>query len=312
MLRFGRWKTAAILLVVLAGIVMTIPNFFSKETVDSWPDWLPKRQIVLGLDLQGGAYLLYEVDRTDYVDKRLRTLVSDIRKTLLTEPRIGYTGLGVAARASSSASAISTQLADARTRLETLRNPLVSSLFGGSSVNEFDLTVGDDGLVRFTYSQAGLDAARARHRRPVDRGHQPPHRRARHHRAEHPAPGRRPHPGRGARPRRSGAPEGDRRPDRPAHLPPRPADARRPARRREPKSGTMVVAVQRHPARRLRRRRHAADDRRGPGRRAGRLRPAHQRAGRQLPPVDRRARANSATSPRRTSAGRSPSCSTTR
>ena len=73
-----------------------------------------------------------------------------------------------------------------------------------ASVNEFDLTVDDDGLARFTYSPAGLTAARPRHRRPVDRGHQPPHQRTRHDRAEHPAPGRRPHPGRGARPRRSG------------------------------------------------------------------------------------------------------------
>src|SRR6476469_7817753 len=95
MLYFARWKTALIGLVILAGIVMTIPNFFSKDEVDAWPDWLPKRQIVLGLDLQGGAYLLYEVDRADYIDKRLRTLVSDIRKTLTTAPRIGYTGLGI-------------------------------------------------------------------------------------------------------------------------------------------------------------------------------------------------------------------------
>ncbi len=42
----------------LAGIVANIPNFFSAETVASWPTWLPKRQIVLGLDLRGGAHLL--------------------------------------------------------------------------------------------------------------------------------------------------------------------------------------------------------------------------------------------------------------
>jgi preprotein translocase subunit SecD/SecD/SecF fusion protein len=156
MLYFARWKTALIILVVLAGIVMTLPNFFSKEEVDSWPSWLPKKQLVLGLDLQGGAYLLYEVDRADYIDKRLRTLVSDVRKTLTTAPRVGYTGLGVQGETVQLRIRDLNMLDDVRKRLEPLRNQLASSLLGGSGVNEFDLTVADDGLTRFAYSAAGL------------------------------------------------------------------------------------------------------------------------------------------------------------
>ena len=168
MLHFPRWKIALILLVVLAGLHRRRSRTSSpRRRVASWPNWLPKQQMVLGLDLQGGAYLLYEVDRTDYVEKRLRSAGQRRPQGACSQsPRIGYTGLGVQrAGASSSASATSTQLDDARKRLEALRNPLDSSLLGGSAVNEFDLTVGDDGLVRFTYSQAGLDAARPRHRR---------------------------------------------------------------------------------------------------------------------------------------------------
>ena len=45
-------------------------------------------------------------------------------------------------------------------------------------------------------------------RRPGDRGHAPPRRRARHDRAQHPAPGRRPHPRPGAGPAGPAAPEG--------------------------------------------------------------------------------------------------------
>jgi len=156
MLYFARWKIALILLVVIAGFVATLPNFFSKETVESWPSWMPKQRLVLGLDLQGGAYLLYEVDRKDYVDKRLRTLVSDIRKALLQDPRIGYTGLGIQGEGVQLRIRDLGQLDEARKRLEALRNPLVSSLLGGASVDEFDLTVSDDGLVRFTYSPDGL------------------------------------------------------------------------------------------------------------------------------------------------------------
>jgi preprotein translocase subunit SecD len=156
MLHFAPWKTALIILVVLAGVVMTIPNFFAKDTVASWPGWLPKKQIVLGLDLQGGAYLLYEVDREDYVAKRLRTLVSDVRRSLLEEPRIGYTSLGVQGQNVQLRIRDLAQLDLVKKRLEPLRNVLTSSLLGGGNVYEFDLSVADDGLVRFTYSPDGM------------------------------------------------------------------------------------------------------------------------------------------------------------
>src|SRR5664279_5305259 len=124
MLHFSRWQTILILAVVIGGFFMTIPNFFSKETVASWPGFLPKKQVVLGLDLQGGAYLLYEVDRADYIDRRLKTLVSDIRRELNKEPRIGYTGLGVQTQAVQLRLRDVSQLADARKRIEPLRNQL--------------------------------------------------------------------------------------------------------------------------------------------------------------------------------------------
>lgn len=156
MLYFARWKIALIILVVLAGFLSTLPNFLSPDTLRSWPDWLPKRQIVLGLDLQGGAYLLYEVDRQDYEAKRLTTLVSDIRRTLRDEPRIGYTGLGVQGNSVQVRIRDLTRLDDARTRLEALRNPLVSSLFGGQEVDEFAIDASPDGLIRFEFTEEGL------------------------------------------------------------------------------------------------------------------------------------------------------------
>jgi preprotein translocase subunit SecD/SecD/SecF fusion protein len=156
MLYFARWKTTLILLTVLAGFIFALPNFFSRQTVDSWPSFFPKQQIVLGLDLQGGAYLLYEVDREDYIQKRLRTLVSDIRKSLTQEPRIGYTGLGVQGQGVQVRIRDLSQVDEAQRRLQELRNPLTSALLGGGGTYEFDLTVGDGGLIRFTYSDAGL------------------------------------------------------------------------------------------------------------------------------------------------------------
>ena len=157
MLYFARWKIVAILLVVLAGFVAVIPNFFPKETVESWPDWLPKRQLTLGLDLQGGAYLLYEVDRDDYVEKRLRTLLADVRVAMLEAPRIGYTGLAIQGNGVQLRVRDPEQISLARTRLEALRNPLSTNILGGAGTDEFDLTVGGDGLMRLSYSDSGLE-----------------------------------------------------------------------------------------------------------------------------------------------------------
>ena len=60
MLYFSRWKTVLIWLAVLAGVVFAAPNLFSKATLDKLPDWLPKKQMTLGLDL---AILLRTVCR---------------------------------------------------------------------------------------------------------------------------------------------------------------------------------------------------------------------------------------------------------
>ncbi|MCA1241921.1 protein translocase subunit SecD [Stappia stellulata] len=156
MLYFARWKIALIVLVILSGAVTTLPNFLSSDTLRGLPNWLPKNQIVLGLDLQGGAYLLYEVDRNDYIKKRLNTLVGDIRQRLRDDPRIGYTGLGVQADGAQVRIRDLTRLDEARQRLSELTNPLVANMFGGQAVEEFGMTVSDDGLIRFAYTDQGL------------------------------------------------------------------------------------------------------------------------------------------------------------
>ena len=98
MLHFDRWKIVLIVLTCLAGVVFTLPNFFSKETVDSWPRWVPHRQLTLGLDLRGGAHLLLAMDTKEVRKDWLKTLRDDARKRL-REAKIGFTGLGIAGNA---------------------------------------------------------------------------------------------------------------------------------------------------------------------------------------------------------------------
>ena len=66
MLYFSRWKVTAILLTIFVSLVVLVPNYLTSDQLKNyWPSWLPGRQVVLGLDLQGGVYLLYQVDVND-------------------------------------------------------------------------------------------------------------------------------------------------------------------------------------------------------------------------------------------------------
>jgi protein-export membrane protein SecD len=147
MLYFPRWKIAIILFVVIAGFLACIPNFFSAETVASWPSWLPKRQLVLGLDLRGGAHLLLEVDRSSLLADRLKTLEGDVRETLRKE-RIGYRGLGARGQAVTFTLRDTADAAKATTALQPLATPVQSGLFGQGTMSEVELSADDQRIDR--------------------------------------------------------------------------------------------------------------------------------------------------------------------
>src|SRR3978361_2439852 len=91
MLYFTRWKALAIILTALVVCLCAVPNFFPEAKVKTWPVWA-QRHIVLGLDLQGGSYLLLEVDANSVKKDKLDQVRDDVRR-VLREAKIGYTGL---------------------------------------------------------------------------------------------------------------------------------------------------------------------------------------------------------------------------
>jgi len=162
MLQISRWSLGLVLAILVAAVWFLIPNFFPEETVEDWPDWMPKQRIVLGLDLQGGSYLLYEMDADAFVDDQLVALAGEVRGVLRQDPAVDYSVLStreqiadtqyVQVRIDDPA-----EVAEARDRLETLQNPLTNALFGAGATLEFDLAELEGGLFRFTYSSAGLE-----------------------------------------------------------------------------------------------------------------------------------------------------------
>src|ERR1700749_4760538 len=91
MLYFTRWKALSIILTALVVCLCGVPNFFPDARGKTWPPWA-QRRLVLGLDLQGGSYLLLEVDSNYIKKEKLDQVRDDVRKTL-REAKIGYTGL---------------------------------------------------------------------------------------------------------------------------------------------------------------------------------------------------------------------------
>src|SRR3954471_20570850 len=153
MLYFTRWKALAIMLTALVVCLFAVPNFFPEAQVKTWPLWA-QRHIVLGLDLQGGSYLLLEVD-SNYVKKQKLDQVRDDVRRVLREARIPYTGL--TARADNAEVRITkdTDLPQALTKLRELSQPL-GGLLGSSGQRSLEVSDVGGGLIRLTVPQAAI------------------------------------------------------------------------------------------------------------------------------------------------------------
>jgi preprotein translocase subunit SecD len=153
MLYFTRWKAFGIILTALLVCLFAVPNFFPEATVKNWPLWA-QRRLVLGLDLQGGSYLLLEVD-SNYVKKeKLDQIRDDVRRTL-REAKIGYTGL--ASRGDAVEVRVKdTELQATLSKLRDLSQPL-GGLLGSSGQRSLEVTDAGGGLIRLTVPPAAIN-----------------------------------------------------------------------------------------------------------------------------------------------------------
>src|SRR6202045_3952629 len=153
MLYFTRWKALGIILTALLVCLCAVPNFLPEAKVKSWPLWA-QRRLVLGLDLQGGSYLLLEVD-SNYVKKeKLDQVRGDVRR-VLREAKIGYTGL--AARPDSVEVHVKdTELQNALAKLRDLSQPL-GGLLGSNGQRSLEVSDAGGGLIRLSVPQAPIN-----------------------------------------------------------------------------------------------------------------------------------------------------------
>lgn len=82
---FSRWKEYFIWLVCAFGILFSAPNVLPKSVLRNLPDFFPKQQVSLGLDLSGGAHLLLEVDMECVIQDYMNQILDSVRGSLRKE-----------------------------------------------------------------------------------------------------------------------------------------------------------------------------------------------------------------------------------
>ena len=87
MLFFSKWKITLILGALLLGFFFALPNALPSETRAKMPGMF-QRTINLGLDLQGGAHMLLEVDLTSVLDQALENEKETIRQEFREADRL--------------------------------------------------------------------------------------------------------------------------------------------------------------------------------------------------------------------------------
>lgn len=92
MIQFSRWKVIFVLLICFLGLAYAFPNISGNDTrqwmQNNLPSWMPSKTVNLGLDLQGGAHLLLNVEIEDVYKEAIDNYIDAVRVTL-REEKIG-------------------------------------------------------------------------------------------------------------------------------------------------------------------------------------------------------------------------------
>lgn len=156
MLYFSKWKIVSIFLAVLAGLIYAAPNLLSEEQAQALPDWMPKTQMTLGLDLKGGAHLLMQVDQQKLIEERIEALRDDIRVKLREANARGR------ARPQGDRAVIvrlndPTQTGEFRNAMRELLQPTTTGVLDGFGITEIRETNPTEGELIYTLTDEGIE-----------------------------------------------------------------------------------------------------------------------------------------------------------
>ena len=152
-MRTSRWLTLTYFLILLVGVIVALPNLFTEEQIKNHLSFLPDTRVTLGLDLQGGSYLVLEVDAKSLKRDQLRTVLDNVRAKL-REKQIPSTSVRMIGESVVATIADNDQRARALTALKELVSPIQGTF--GAAASDIDV-VEQNGAVRVTPTEAGIN-----------------------------------------------------------------------------------------------------------------------------------------------------------
>lgn len=124
-------RIAIYAVTILLGILTALPNILTPQQLARLPDFLPKQQVTLGLDLRGGSHLVLEVDAASLVRERLQMLATQSRNDL----RKAKIGVATIQRDGGSVTVTLENAGDRSTALTTLKRLATPmSTLGGTDI----------------------------------------------------------------------------------------------------------------------------------------------------------------------------------
>ncbi|MES2294495.1 MAG: protein translocase subunit SecD [Pseudomonadota bacterium] len=145
MLQVSPWTRIITILIVLAGALIALPNALPDKVLHRFPSWLPSSAVNLGLDLQGGSYLLLEVQLDQVQKDKAETMIGDIRAAF-RKAHIGYTDLGASNDTVSVKISDQARYGEAKKLLSDL-NPTMTSSVLSAGAKQYDMAEPGDGTL---------------------------------------------------------------------------------------------------------------------------------------------------------------------
>ncbi|MGZ6042594.1 MAG: protein translocase subunit SecD, partial [Asticcacaulis sp.] len=151
MMNLSRWKVGVVLAAILFGILFSLPNFLPADVRNSIGGFMPSKTLNLGLDLQGGSYLLLEVDTDALMKEKTQDLIENIRSDLKDKNIASSVpvanGMTVSVRINDAS-----QINDAYAVLNRLSSPLVRN----PGQRDLNVRTGPDQTILLTFTDEGL------------------------------------------------------------------------------------------------------------------------------------------------------------
>ena len=152
MLQVSLWSRLVTLIILVGGILIALPNALSPEVRAKMPTFLPSSAVNLGLDLQGGSYLLLGVDFDQVMKDRVESLLGDVRASM-RKARISLTDVKQTTDSLSLRITDAGELEQARSLLQSANPSMTSSVLsvGGKA---YDMTESAGGVFTLRMTDA--------------------------------------------------------------------------------------------------------------------------------------------------------------